>query len=108
MTHLKIIQKIEDSAHHFLLSLKTEAYESKEATSIVQKYIKHGKISEEEEKKLKLQMVDTLKILGIIIPLVLIPGASILMPLIIKVANKHNVNILPTSFRKKHVRKNNK
>ncbi len=101
MIHLKIIQKIEDNAHHFLLSLKTEAFETKEATIIVQKYIKKGKISEEEEKILKNQMIDSLKFLGIVVPFVLIPGASILMPILIKVANKHNVQLLPSAFNKK-------
>lgn len=101
MTHIKILQNIEDSINRFFVNLKTEAIETKEATLIVQKYIKHGKISDEEEKMLKEQMMDSLKLLGVVVPFILIPGASILMPIIIKVANKHNVQILPSAFNKK-------
>lgn len=101
MTYKKILQKIEDSSSKFFSSLKTEALETKEATIIIQKYIKYGKISDEEEKMLKEQMVDSLKLIGVVVPFVLIPGASILLPIIIKVANKHNIQILPSSFNKK-------
>jgi hypothetical protein len=37
---------------------------------------------------------------GIGIPFILIPGASILLPAIIYVAKKHNVNIFPSAFNK--------
>jgi hypothetical protein len=101
MTHLKIIKKIEDSANHFLSIIKTEAIETKEATIIIQKYLKEGSITEEEEKRVKQQMIDSLKLIGVVVPFVLIPGASILMPILIKVANKHNIQLLPSSFNKK-------
>jgi len=53
-------------------------------------------LTEEEEHALKTELSDALKILGIAVPFVLIPGASIVMPIIIKVAEKHNINLLPS------------
>ncbi len=104
----KIIQTIEDSAHHFLLSMKTEVTQTKEASVIVQKYIKEGTISKEEELKLKLQLMDSLKIIGILVPFILIPGASILMPILIKVAAKHKIELMPSAFNKKDIKPENK
>ena len=91
-----IIKHIEDSAHHFLISVHKEEANTKEAAAIVKKYMATGKISEDEEKLLKLQLADTLKIVGIVVPFVLIPGASIVMPILIKVAGRHNINLLPS------------
>ena len=99
--HIKILETIEDSAHHFLLSMKTEAIQTKEATIIVQKYLKEGTISDIEEKALKTQLMDSLKLIGVLVPFVLIPGASILMPLLIKVADKHNIELMPSAFNEK-------
>ena len=96
MDHTIIIKHIEDSAHHFLISVHKEGENTKVTTAILRKYIENGHISEAEEKALKLQLADTLKILGIVVPFVLIPGASVVMPILIKVAGKHNINLLPS------------
>jgi len=101
MEKLKIIEKIENSAHHFLHSIKIEYEGTKEAGSIIQKYIRHGNITDEEEIILKSQMVDMLKLAGIGIPFVLIPGASILMPVLIKVAERYNIELLPAAFQQR-------
>jgi len=63
---------------------------------VIKKYIHTGTITSEEEHLLKLQVADTLKIVGIVVPFVLIPGASIIMPIIIKVAQKYHVNLMPS------------
>jgi hypothetical protein len=84
--------------HHFLHDIKAECEGTKEAGLIIEKYIKKGKITGEEEKILKIQLMDSLKIVGIGIPFVLIPGASILMPIIIKVANEHHIELMPSAF----------
>jgi hypothetical protein len=89
---------IEENAHHFLQGVKTEYKGNKEAVVIIQKYIKEGKISDEEEHILKIQLADSLKIVGIGVPFVIIPGASILMPILIKVAGKHNIELMPSAF----------
>jgi len=96
MNRAIIIQHIEDSAHHVLISIHKEEANTKEAGAIIRKYIQTGQITAEEETMLKVQLADTLKILGIAVPFVLIPGASIVMPILIKVASKHNINLLPS------------
>jgi len=96
-----IIEKIEASAHHFLQSIRIEYEGTKEAGAIVRKYMKGEKITAEEEHILKVQLTDSLKIVGIGIPFVLVPGASILMPILIKVAEKHNIELMPSAFNRK-------
>jgi len=91
-----IVGHIEASAHHLLISIHKEAENTKEAGMIIRKYVATGQITEDEEKELKIQLADTLKIVGIVVPFVLIPGASIVMPILIKVAGKHNINLLPS------------
>lgn len=95
---MKIETIIEENVHHFLIGIKTEYDGDKEAVLIIRKYLKEGKISEKEDEILKTQLLDSLKIVGIGIPFVLIPGASILMPIILKVAHKHNIELMPSAF----------
>lgn len=89
---------IEEHAHHFLHGLKTEYTGDKEALVIIREYIKVGRISDEQSHVLKTQLADSLKIVGIGVPFVLIPGASIIMPILIKVAAKHNIELMPAAF----------
>ena len=96
MDKINIIAHIEAGAHHLLISIHKEGENTRETAAIIKKYAETGKISADEEHMLRLQMADTLKILGIVIPFVLIPGASIIMPVLIKVAEKHNINLLPS------------
>ncbi len=42
--------------------------------------------------------MDSLKIVGIGIPFVLIPGGSVLMAIIIRVADEHHINLMPSAF----------
>lgn len=94
----KIIQKIEENIDLFLLNVKKQATNTKKASLVIEKYIKEGEITDEEEKILQTQLWDSLKIVGVVIPFVLIPGASLLMPLILKVAEKNDIELLPTAF----------
>ena len=82
-------------------NMSIEAKETKEAVQIIKKYSIEGNISEQEEEALRRQVYDILKIAGIGIPFALVPGASVLIPLLIKYAKKKNVNLLPSSFDKK-------
>ncbi|TAM96003.1 MAG: hypothetical protein EPN39_14075 [Chitinophagaceae bacterium] len=95
---MKIEAIIEEHARQFLHRIKMEGDGEKKAVLIIQKYIKEGKISEEEDLILKTQLMDSLKMVGIGIPFVLIPGASILMPILIKVAGKYNIELMPSAF----------
>lgn len=94
-------QKKTSEALDFLFQgLKTEAVETKEASKVISKYILKGDISKEEEQLLKTQVADILKIVGIGIPFVLLPGASIIIPFILKAAEKRNIDIFPSAFSK--------
>ena len=96
MDHKAIIRHIEDTAHHFIKSVHKEGENTKQTAIIIKKYVVTGEITHDEEHMLKLQLADTLKIVGIGVPFVLIPGASIVMPILIKVAKKHNIDLLPS------------
>jgi hypothetical protein len=85
----------------FVKNLTNEAKETGDAAQIVAKYVSGEKITEEENVELREQFYDVLKVAGIGIPFVLIPGASILLPLVIAFAKKKNINILPSSFQGK-------
>jgi len=89
---------LEEHAHHFLKGVKAECHGDRQAVIIIHKYLKDGKISEEEDRLLKTQLMDSLKIVGIGVPFALIPGASIVMPILIKVAGKHNIELMPSAF----------
>lgn len=99
----KLIKAIEENLVIFLDNIKKQAANTKEARLVIEKYFKEGKLNDDEEKILQTQLWDSIKIVGVIIPFVLIPGASILMPLLIKIAEKHNIEILPTAFKSKKI-----
>ena len=58
-------------------------------------------ITKEEEKHLKIQVYDVFKILGVGVPFMLIPGASIIIPFILKVAEKNGIDLYPSNFKSK-------
>lgn len=84
--------------NNLIVNIKTEAAETHEASKIFAKYFKEGKVTPEEEKELRTQVYDLLKVLGIGVPFALIPGASLLMPFLIKIAQKKGIDLLPTAF----------
>ena len=98
MEKMAIIEKIEEGAHHFLHCITIEYHGTREAGVIVEKYLKYGKLTAEEEHILKTQLVDSLKMIGVVVPFVLVPGASILMPILIRIAGRHNIQLLPSAF----------
>ena len=83
----------------FLNGVKNEALDTKEASRIIYKYLSQQKISKKEEKHLKTQVFDIFKILGIGIPFMLIPGATLLIPFIVKVAEKKGIDLIPSNFK---------
>lgn len=91
-------EKTTKAFQELMVNIKTEATETQVASKIFVKYLKEGDISEEEEKELKTQVYDLLKVLGIGVPFALIPGASLLMPFLIKIAQKKGIQLLPTAF----------
>lgn len=91
-------EKSSKAFQDFVIKVKTEASETKIASQIFMKYVKEGNITEEEELELKTQVYDLLKVLGIGVPFALIPGASLLMPFLLRIAKKKGLDILPTAF----------
>ena len=85
---------------NFVSKMGTEAKETHEASKIIVKFLKEGKVSKEEEHELKTQIYDLFKIAGIGIPFMLIPGSALLMPFLIKLANKGGIDLLPSAFKK--------
>jgi hypothetical protein len=94
-------EKVRVAGDIFVEAMKLEARETREAYEILKKYAREGRVSEEEGEKFREQFLDILKILGIGIPFALVPGASILLPLALKLSRRHGVDLLPSSFRKK-------
>ena len=99
----KLKSNIDDASKVFRIffkNLNNEAKETKDAGKLVLKYVKKGKLTNSEEKELRLQFYDLLKIMGIGVPFVLVPGASVLVPFLIKISKKAGVDIIPSSFKK--------
>jgi hypothetical protein len=44
-------------------------------------------------------MIDVIKIVGIGIPYMLIPGSTLLLALLVSIARKYKIEILPSSFK---------
>ena len=84
----------------FFKNLNNEAKETRAAGKLVYKYLKTWDLSKDEEKELKLQFYDLLKVMGVGVPFVMIPGATILIPFLLKIADKLGVDIIPSSFKK--------
>lgn len=93
-------EKASKAFQDLIINIKTEATETQVASKIFIKYIKEGNISEEEEKDLRTQVYDLLKVLGIGVPFAFIPGASLLLPFLIRIAQKKGIQLLPTAFNK--------
>ena len=83
----------------FLVGVKNEAKDTKESSIIIGKYLVKQKITKAEERILKKQVADLFKIVGIGIPFILIPGATLLIPFIIRVADKKGIDLIPSNFK---------
>lgn len=86
----------------FFENTKQEGRETKEAFQYMQKYMRGEKLTAEENDAFKTQTGDVLKGLGIIVPFALIPGASISIPVLIKLCDKFGIDytsVLPSAFK---------
>lgn len=93
------VNRLNDFIVDFLKRLKKEGSETSEAASILARYAKGDKVSKEDMDKFRNQMIDVIKVLGIGIPFTVIPGSSLLLPLVLSIAKKYNIDILPSSFK---------
>ena len=82
----------------FMDGIKNEASDSKETRRILIHYVAKQQITKEEELHLKTRVYDIFKKLGIGVPFMLIPGATLLIPFILKAAEKKGINLYPTNF----------
>ncbi len=94
------VNRLNDIILDFLKKIKKEGSETSEAAIILARYAKGEEVSKEDMDKFRNQMIDVLKVLGIGIPFTIIPGSSLLLPLVISIAKKYNIDILPSSFKK--------
>jgi len=94
------IKKFHQFLIDFLNRLKLEGAETSEAAQILARYAKGDEVSKEEMEKFRSQMIDVIKVIGIGIPFTVIPGSSLLLPLVIAIAKKYKIDILPSSFKK--------
>ncbi|MDA9809616.1 hypothetical protein N9C59_04775 [Flavobacteriales bacterium] len=94
-------EKSSKAFRYFLKNLSNEAKETKKASLLIVKFLKNGSLTKDEEKELKLQFYDLLKIMGVGVPFFMIPGSTILIPFIMKLAEKAGIDIIPSSFKKK-------
>ena len=85
----------------FVDGIKSEATDSKETRRIIYKSVTKEKITKEEELHLKTRVYDIFKKVGIGIPFMLIPGAVLLIPFILKVADKRGIDLYPANFKGK-------
>jgi hypothetical protein len=83
----------------FFSILKKEIGDTKDLLPIIQKFIKTKSLTPEEKKTFQTQMKDLLKLTGLgafaIIP---IPGTMLLIPVIVNLAKKFKINLLPEGF----------
>jgi hypothetical protein len=93
------IDKLNLTILDFLVKLKRQSAETSEAAIILSRYAKGEKISLEDAEKFRNQMIDVIKMLGIGIPFVVIPGSTLLLPIVLSVAKKYNIDIFPSSFK---------
>lgn len=78
----------------FLDTLKREIKDKGDLRNIIMKFLNRKPISQEEVDYFRNQVVDILKILGISTLLVL-PASVIIIPSIIKLGSKYNVDLVP-------------
>lgn len=93
------IKKLRFFLKDFLTRAKRQGEYSSEAWNILIRYTKGESITKDDVKKLRTQIIDLIKILGIGIPYILIPGSTLLLALLVSISKKYKIKILPSSFK---------
>jgi hypothetical protein len=88
-------------AGRYTTGIKAEAVDTRDTFTILTKYIRKEKITREEKKKFKRQVVDILRSSGVIVPVMLIPlpfiGTLLLIIMDHLLLSMH-IQLLPDSF----------
>lgn len=98
----KYVDKYKDELKVFIKKLKEQFKFNKQAREILTNYAKDGNISKEESILLKEISVDILKMLGLS-SVVILPGGSLLIVFIIKLAKILKVDVIPSQFSTKEI-----
>ncbi|MDV7187507.1 hypothetical protein R3X25_09465 [Lutibacter sp. TH_r2] len=106
---VQIVQKnklrANKAMNDFFRGIKNEAVDTKETSRIILKFVATQNISKIEEKHIKTQVYDMFKILGIGVPFVFIPGATLIIPFLLKVAEKKGIDLIPSNFKAEEIDK---
>ena len=88
-------------ASRFSTGMMGEAAETRESFAILAKYIRNEKLTSQEKKHFKHQVIDILKGAGVVVPVMLIPLpfiSTILLIIMDHLLQSMNIQILPASF----------
>ena len=88
-------------AGRYSTGIKAEAVDTRETFTILTKYIKKEKITREEKKKFKRQVIDILRSSGVIVPVMLIPLpfiSTLLLIIMDHLLLSMHIHLLPDSF----------
>jgi hypothetical protein len=89
----------------FFGTIKKEYGDTKDLLPIIRKFIKTKKLTDDEKKIFRKQMKDNLKLLGLgAIAAIPLPGTMLMIPVIIELAKKFNINLLPENTQPKSER----
>lgn len=103
----KIVEHVDDWMRSFLNMTDIQAKmffdivqkeygDTKDLMPILRKFISGATLSEREKVMFQKQMKDTLKLLGLgAIAAIPIPGTMLLIPVVVQLAKKFNINLLP-------------
>jgi hypothetical protein len=91
-----LLNMSEEQSMMFFDILKKEYGDTKDLLPILQKFIKTGQITDREKVLFRNQMKDLLKLTGLgAIAAIPIPGTMLMIPIIIQLAKKFKINLLP-------------
>lgn len=91
--------KSTQALNQFIFGLKTGAADTRETSRIIYKFVAKQELTKEDELHIKTQVYDVFKMLGIGIPFMFIPGATLLIPFLLKAAEKKGIDLIPSNFR---------
>ena len=91
-----LLNMSQEQGQLFFDILKKEYGDTKYLLPILQKYVKTRNLTDREKYLFQKQLKDTMKIMGLgAIAAIPIPGTMLLIPAIIQMAKKFNINLLP-------------
>ena len=92
-----------DSVAGFLTKFKTELEETAAGAKILAKIVRGEDLTSEEKTEIKTQVIDIGKGLPLL-TLIALPGGGIATVVLLKLANKFGINLMPTAFQDKDIK----